>query len=200
MSSEILGELAVCDYGNEEEKNSLQKKVLFFFEMIKGHTRWEEAFVFKQLPQEKIEEELLAHKILEAKMGDLRECFKQGASSPEKLHHIYLQYRKFHSELLQHLYEEEVEIVPALREKLGEEGLRRIDFDIYKEMSSEEMVAMAKDLFPPCSFLEKKAILEDLFVANQSSLKAALPKIKTHFSKREWSQILSEETYARFKD
>ena len=188
-SSEILLRLAKCDHNNINEAQKIKEDFSSFSKILKGHASWEETFVFIHLGKEKRQEEIKCHRKIDEVIKAIGILLEEMNQTPENFYKIYLEYRKFHSDLLSHLHEEEIEIFPIIFRKLGLDGLRRIDFEIYKSMSSNDMIEMCKSLLPPCTFLEKKAILEDLFLANKDSLISAMHELNKYFSEYQWDQI-----------
>ncbi len=75
---------------------------------------------------------------------------------------LYLTFRKFVGENLLHLHEEETKILPELQRLYTDEELRCVEEPTYKEMTSEEMIDMLKELFPHMNALDKEAFLEDI--------------------------------------
>lgn len=166
----ILFNLATCDFHNQKHIENIKISIDTFSKILSNHANWEEKFVFKFLSEKSINSELEHHKNLEQEIKLIQDKLE---TDPALLSSIYLQFRKFYSMLLSHFYEEETYIMDMLREKLSEQELRRIDYDIYKSMSSDDMIEMISALFPPCNFDEKVAVLEDLKSANPIAFKQA---------------------------
>lgn len=171
VGAQLLTRLATCDAYDLKTIDDIAQSMANFLTRLKGHAAWEEHFVFKLLPEEAIADEQKFHREID---GEIDLIYSQLSSlqttSSSSLHQIYLQFRKFYSELLTHLHDEDTAIMNQLREKYSESDLRKIDFDIYQSMSADEMIAMSEELLPPCNFGEKMALLEDLKSANASSL------------------------------
>lgn len=184
----ILARSDASDMGAIENIHILLSE---FSERLKGHSNWEEHFIFKLLPSETIDHEQDFHNHLNDEIDSIHQELRAIENvENQNLHPVYLHFRKFYSELLSHLYDEEVNIIKLLYERFSEYELRQIDHDIYKSMSTNDMVSMVNELFPPCNFGEKLAILEDLKSANPHALNTAWPDITSLFSKEEKNKLL----------
>lgn len=88
-----------------------------------------------------------------------------GNSSEEKLewgYRFYLAYRKFVSDNLAHLHEEETIILPELHRLYSDDELRAVEFDTYRQMTPAEMAHMMEELFPHMNASDQEAFVKDL--------------------------------------
>lgn len=76
---------------------------------------------------------------------------------------FYLAYRKFIAFDLQHINEEETVIMPELQKYYSDNELKeKIDFPVYAQMSSGDMIEMMMVLFPHMNINDKEHFLSDL--------------------------------------
>lgn len=189
--AQLLARLATSDTDDRKAIDDIRISLSAFSERLKGHANWEEHFVFKLLPQEAVSHEQNFHHHLNDAVDAIQQelIALQSSSSHRDLHQIYLHFRKFYSELLSHLYDEEINIMKMLYDSFSEHELRQVDYAIYKSMSANDMVAMVGELFPPCNFGEKLALLEDLKSANPHVFIKAWPNMTALFSEEETKKM-----------
>ncbi len=163
VSVDILLQLAKVSYTDKKTLDVIITDIENFQAMLSAHATWEEQFVFKYLAEEMTKAEVQHHRQLESILQSILQKLKSSNIAQSKsLHHIYLGFRKFHSDLLLHLYDEETKIMSKLCKKLSDQQLRQIDQEIYSQMSAQDMVDMVSKLFPPCNLEERLAVIEDL--------------------------------------
>lgn len=193
--SALLAKLAKYDTDDMKTADEIGSSIAEFSERLKGHASWEDQFIFNLLPTEAVRHERNFHKRLDDEVDLIqRELSSFKSLSNNSFHQIYLRFRKIYSELLSHLYDEETNLMELLCDRFSEQELRHIDHDIYKSMSADDMAAMVKELFPPCSFGEKLAVLEDLEFANPNSLRDAWPKMSCLFTEEELEKVSSHRS------
>ena len=184
----MLASLAKCNYDDTAAINVIGGSIVKFAGMLKGHASWEEYFVFKVLPFESIETELEFHRKIDTEIDEILADLNSSKSSAD-IYKCYLRFRKFYSELLAHLYEEEVKLMDLIQKGFLESKLRMIDHEIYQGMSAKDMIEMCAELLPPCSFSEKRAILEDLMAANKKSFAEAYLNLLQMFTNVEQQKL-----------
>lgn len=84
---------------------------------------------------------------------------------------LYLTYRKFVSDNLAHLHEEETKILPELQKLYSDSELQQVEAETYREMTPEEMIDMLKILFPCMNCYDKQAMLFDILALEPEKFK-----------------------------
>ena len=79
----------------------------------------------------------------------------------EQGYQLYLAFRKFSTQNLEHLDVEEECLLPALQRLCSDDELRVAEFGIYKVMPIDEMIQTIKTIFPHMNVHDRRAILTD---------------------------------------
>lgn len=75
---------------------------------------------------------------------------------------LYLTYRKFVSENLAHLQEEETLILPELQKLYSDSELQQVEAQTYHEMTPDQIISMLETLFLHMNTYDRKALLADI--------------------------------------
>jgi hypothetical protein len=182
--SQILTQLAKCDFRNGEEISIIRTQLEGYITTLKNHAFWEEEFIFKKFfTQEEVSALFEKHADLENQAKQITIELKSFPdinldSRISKGKEIYLNFRILYSVNLSHFYEEETTFLSLLQARATDEEIRAIDKSIYQSMNSVDIVEMLKHLLPPTNSSEKKSILDDLKHFNPHNFDAALQQIK----------------------
>jgi len=182
--SQILTQLAKCDFRNLQEVNVLSAQIASYLTTLKNHAHWEEEFLFKKFfAEEEISNLFEKHVDLENQAEQIIIELKSFPtistdSRISKGKAVYLSFRIFYSANLSYFYEEETTFLGMLQARASDEEIRAIDKPIYESLSSDDMVEMLTNLLPPANTSEKKNILDDLKHFNPHNFDAALQQIK----------------------
>jgi len=184
---------AKTDFSNSLDSKKLQEEFEALKAMLEGHAQWENEQIHELLRRKhsKIQEEAEKdHLIQDEQLAHLQKLLHQieGAALEEQIqkgYQFYLTYRKFVSDNLAHLHEEETIILPELQRLYTDEELRKVDFGTYHKMTPEEMVEMMEVLFPHMNRSDRAAFFKDMNDSEPKKFKIAWEKIK--------SKIPSEE-------
>lgn len=173
---------AKTDFRNPAARKKLQEEFEGLKEMLEGHAEWENTRIHELLRRKnsKVHGDAEAdHKVQDEQLAQLQKLLHQ-AETEELGYKFYLAYRKFVSDNLAHLHEEETIILPELQRLYTDEELRAIDFDTYKRMTPEQMVDMMKVLFPHMNPSDQEAFIKDMTDSEPEKFKVAW---KTYLNK-----------------
>ena len=166
--------IAQTDFCNstavEEVKNSLSELT----ELLEGHAQYENERLHLLLKQKSssilsdtdVEKE---HAAQAQQLLEIRETLQAITEVDDRSKRIeigrqlYLTYRKFVSDNLAHLHEEETQILPELQKLYSDAELQQVEAQTYREMTSEQMIEMLQILFPHMNVYDKQSILLDIF-------------------------------------
>ncbi len=166
---------AKTDFRNPSDRKKLQEEFEGLKGMLEGHAEWENTRIHELLRRKnsKVHGDAEAdHKVQDEQLADLEELLNQ-AKTEEAGYQFYLAYRKFVSDNLAHLHEEETIILPELHRLYTDEELRALDFDTYNKMTPEQMVDMMKVLFPHMSLCDREAFIKDMTDSEPEKFKKA---------------------------
>jgi iron-sulfur cluster repair protein YtfE (RIC family) len=163
--------IAKTDFCSDAQVETVLRGLNDLTNMMIGHAEHEEAAIHPLLANKgstshhiveadhKEHEETLQMLIVEASVvGDIPDPIE----CTETAYHFYLNYRLFVSEVLQHLYYEETQLLPELQRLYSAEELRNIEAPTYNEMAPEHMVDMINVLFPHMNVDDKQSFLNDI--------------------------------------
>jgi hypothetical protein len=110
-----------------------------------------------------------------------------------KSYEFYIAYRQFLAMDLLHINKEELIIMPALQEYYSDEELKKnIDFPIYAQMSSEDMIEMMHILFPYMNVDDKEHFLHDIKEAQPEKFTKAWQGISPSINRIERDQLVKK--------
>ena len=152
-------------------------------EMLKGHAYYENERLHALLKQKNspvstyahIEED---HVEQDRQLLEIEQLIREISLEPtdtkkiERGYHLYLTYRKFVSDNLAHLHEEETQILPALQKLYSDAELQQVEASSYREMTPEQMIEMINVLFPHMNKHDQQAFLSDIRTLEPEKFKA----------------------------
>lgn len=173
--SDLENRIARADFTDLSQVLEIKNKLEDIFGIMEGHAKHENEIIHvllrvKGSPMvDAIEAD---HKNHKAKFEALRVMLSEILNIREagneveliaKGYEFYIAYRKFIAFDLQHINEEETVIMPELQKYYSDEELKeKIDFPVYEQMSSDDMIEMMVVLFPHMNIDDKEHFLSDL--------------------------------------
>lgn len=153
----------------EEVKSSLSELT----GLLKGHAEYENERLHLLLKQKgssifshtHVEEEHAAQDQQLLVIAETLQAITEEVDQEKRIeigYRLYLTYRKFVSDNLAHLHEEETQILPELQRLYSDSELQQVEAQTYREMTPEQMIDMLGILFPHMNAYDRQAMLLDI--------------------------------------
>lgn len=163
--------IAKTDFCDAQSVEEVEREFEGLSGMLKGHAQYENERLHtllkdKNIPAYEHAEE--DHALQDQQLQEIEEILRGISllSSDEKKieegYRLYLTYRKFVADNLEHLHEEETKILPELQRLYSDAELQQVEAQTYRAMTSEEIIDMIKVLFPHMNKHDKQAFLSDI--------------------------------------
>lgn len=173
--SDLENNIARADFTDLSQVLEIKNKMEELFGIMEGHAKHENEIIHALLRAkgspmaDSIEADHKSHMAMfQILRGMLAEILDILVTCNEveliaKSYEFYIAYRKFIAFDLQHINEEETVIMPELQKYYSDKELKeKIDFPVYEQMSSDDMVGMMMVLFPHMNIDDKEHFLSDL--------------------------------------
>jgi len=173
--SDLENRIARADFTDLSQLLEIKNKMEYIFGIIEGHAKHENEIIHALLRAkgtsivDSIEADHKSYKAMfEILRGMLTEILNILETGNEveliaKGYEFYIAYRKFIAFDLQHINAEETLIMPELQKYYSDKELKeKIDFPVYEQMSSDDMIGMMMVLFPHMNINDKEHFLSDL--------------------------------------
>ncbi|MDP1835024.1 MAG: hemerythrin domain-containing protein [Chlamydiales bacterium] len=158
--------------------------------MLQGHADYENSRLHTLLEKKgsqvhKHAEEDHAHQ--DGQLSELHGLFEKisaAQSNEQKIalgYQLYLTFRKFVSDNLAHLHEEETILLPELQRLYTDEELKQVENESYSVMTVDQLVEMLQHLFPHMNPADHEAFLADIRDLQPEKYPAVMQKIKSTF-------------------
>lgn len=178
--------IAKTDFQKEEELKEVREQFEALAELLRLHAEYENHRIHPLLKQkqspvyEHVEKD---HAHQELLLKNLRELIEDVSQSPSdekvlKGYQLYLSFRKFVSDNLAHLHEEETILLPELQRLYSDEELQKVEAETYHALEPQDLVQMIQVLFPHMNSSDQKAILEDFRFFEPEKFAVAWEEIK----------------------
>ncbi|MCE5317724.1 MAG: hemerythrin domain-containing protein [Parachlamydia sp.] len=163
--------IAKTDFSDDAETDKVRMELKTLMEMLEGHAEYEDNRLHTLLKKrgstvhEHVELDHLHQDEWFASLINLFGMVAEGKNSDERIesgNRFYLAFRKFVSDYLAHLHEEETIILPEIQRLYTDEELRVVEHETYRQMTSEEMAEMMNTLFPHMNRHDKEAFQKDI--------------------------------------
>jgi hemerythrin-like domain-containing protein len=165
--------IARVDFCHPEAVHEVHTHFDALADMLTAHAEYENERLHLLLKQKNVPESLYGHVeeehvSQEQQLLEIQHILQSISQQPsdekktEEGHRLYLIYRKFVADSLEHLHEEETVILPELQRLYSDAELQQIEAATYREMTPEQMVDMIQVLFPHMNPHDKKAFLSDI--------------------------------------
>lgn len=186
------------DYYSAVQTARLVKEFSALADMLKAHAEYENTSLHELL---KKKNSPLFHQIEKDHEGQDQNLdalqkrlirIENAMKKEEKVvlgYQFYLAFRKFVSDNLAHLHEEETIILPELQRLYTDDELRQIDVETYRVMTSEQMVEMMRGLFPHMNASDREHFLSDIKAAQPEKFLLAWKEIKDSLSHEERTEL-----------
>ena len=179
--------IATTDFSNPAQVKHLEEKFSSFMALLEQHAGHED-HVFHPMIQEDepalFHEITLEHEELDIKLEALKKLLEDATAaglSEEEQHEcgyqFYLAYTDYMSDYFKHLLHEERMVMAALHEHYSDHELREINFDIYNQMSAEQMIGMLSHIYPSLNRYERQVFLDDIFESCPDKFAKVFPAI-----------------------
>ncbi len=180
----------------EEVKNFLSELT----GLLKGHAEYENERLHLLLKQKgssifshtHVEEEHAAQDqqllAIEQSLQDITKESKR-EKRIEMGYRLYLAYRKFVSDNLAHLHEEETQILPELQRLYSDSELQQVEAQTYREMTPEQMIDMLGILFPHMNAYDRQAMLLDILTLEPEKFEVVWQAMQHALGHDEWIAI-----------
>lgn len=193
--------IAKTDFCDPSQVEIIEQKFNAVVELMKCHAEYEDSKLHPLL-QEKgsiiFQEAQEDHKHQDSLFQTLQYLLDQIKATPDKElqiglgYQFYLNYRKFVGENLQHLHEEETQILPELQKLYHDTQLRTVETETYQQMTIEELVGMMKELFPHFNPSDRQAFLSDIQDAVPEKFHQAWEMIKETIDPKEQKLLMEK--------
>ncbi len=145
-----LGSVDVTDPKQLESLKQLGEEM---FGMLKNHVITENEHTLSHLETRAPgsgEHDRADHERLEVIQDDLQYWINHlsGNESPDEMHNLYLEFSRFHSEYLEHIFEEETVTEILLQKHFSDEELIQLRMSIMKEIEPQMMLLWLKYAVP----------------------------------------------------
>lgn len=193
--------LAKTDFTDTIERADLASEWDKLTQMLLGHAAFEDAVIHQLLKDKnaseykEIEQEhRLHHEHLQELTNKLKEIDQ--ISNVEQQHTLgydfLLLYRQFHLETLKHLNDEETKLLPKLQSLYNDEELAELQAKTYAEMTSAQMLAMLKTLFPHMNCEDKIFFIDEMLNAEPEKFKLIWPDLRPNLNEKEYQILRSQ--------
>ncbi|NNM44169.1 MAG: hypothetical protein HKM07_07490 [Chlamydiae bacterium] len=186
--------VAKTDFRTPSQVHRVQEEFTFLVNLLEGHADYENEALHELLKKKgssihvhSEEDHKLQHEQLQWLQNTLTKV-KECTDEEEQIelgYQFYLHYRKFVSDNLAHLHEEETIILPELQRLYTDEELQATSFATYEIMTAQEMIHMMEGLFPHMNPSDKEAFLTDIKKSQPEKFIVAWEGIKDQFSPEE---------------
>lgn len=182
--------IAKTDFCNLTATNAVQESFHKLCEMLKDHAQYEEEHLHVLLANKNSTIHVAAsqdHAKQKEQLDSIEQYFEKILLShlqEDKLrlgYELYLTYRQFTASNLQHMNEEELEILPELQRLYTDDELRAVEAPTYHAMEPKEMVHMMEILFPHMNPTDHAAFLWDIHLCEPKKYTVALNGISSIF-------------------
>lgn len=163
--------IATTDFSDKAQIDKVRIEMQSLMEMLEGHAEYEDKCLHSLLQKggstvhEHVEQDHQHQDEWFASLKSLLDLVDAGKNSDERVeagHRFYLAFRKFISDYLAHLHEEETIILPELQRLYTDDELRTVERETYQLMTPDEMAEMMKTLFPHMNRHDKEAFQKDM--------------------------------------
>ena len=189
------------DYNDKSEMEKLKNVADDIFKLLDSHAKHENNVPLKYLEQKlsgssvhdkedhaRIESEVYK---LEESLKDLYERSGQGEDLRYPANDFYVQLSDFHAKYLLHMLEEERETQPLLWKNFTDEELFQQETEIRSNIPPEEMLMMAKYMFPAFSNSARVEMLRSIAAAAPPQFYEAVMKVA--------ESVLSADVFKKLK-
>ncbi len=189
------------DYNDKTELDKLNEIAEDVFRILDSHARHENNVLLNHL-EKKVSgssvHDIEDHERIESEMQKLKEALNElykRAGKGEDLRYpgndFYIQLSDFHAQYLQHMLEEERETQALMWKNFTDEELLKMDTEIRSNIPPDDMLLMAKYMFPAFS---NKSRIEML-----NSIKAAAPPQFFDAVLKTAESVLAQDDFNRIK-
>ena len=188
--NDVVRLLAKADFLLPETITEVKKAFAGLWPVLAWHSQYEDevyhpllaahgVYDFAQIETDHLEnkQKIIA---LEARLAAIA-ALTDPTERVEQGYQLYLAFRKFSTQNLEHLDIEEEVLLPALQKLCSDQELRVAEFAIYQTMPLEEIIRIIKVILPHMNVHDRRAILTDfkacdaqLFVALWEGIQADL--------------------------
>lgn len=196
--NDLERKIAKTDFRDDQETALIAKAYHNIVEMLKGHAQYENERLHSLLTNKKskihehAEEDHARQDEQLLEIQVLIDSIPGASSEEEKVslgYRLYLTYRKFVADNLEHLHEEETMILPELQRLYTDLELKQVEAQTYCMMTAEEMVHMMQELFPHMNPDDRAAFLSDIREAQPEKFISAWRGIAPAIEERERTQL-----------
>jgi len=169
--TELLRYMSSIDFSDNHSPIKLRDEVNNLKFLLHGHAEHEERkihLILKKINSSVLQKAEAQHRDQDLFFEAFSEkfLFTESSNRMEDRHakgyEIYLDFRKFFSENLDHFDYEERVILPELQKNVSDETLREVDRAAYRVMTAEQMVEMMEVLFQHMNCDDRLHFLQDI--------------------------------------
>lgn len=196
--NDLERQIARTDFSNLQEVQAVAHEFQELAEMLKSHAHYENEKLHSLLEQRGS----LVHKHVENDHAHQDEHLLEIQSGIDQIilakteeeqislgYKLYLTYRKFAADNLNHLYEEETLILPELQRLYTDEELKKVEAATYRIMTAEQLVQMLQVLFPHMNSSDRTAFLTDIREAQPENFPFVWKGIAHQLPEQERSRV-----------
>lgn len=198
--SNLENQIASADFTDSKQVLEIQNRLEGVLNIIEYHAKHENEVIHPLLKSKgfKLIDNLEAdHENYIAIFENLKYSIKdilQTTHQSElirKGYEFYIAFRQFLAMDLRHINEEELVIMPELQKYYSNKELKEnVDFPIYSQMSTEELVEMMSALFPHMNIHDKEHFLSDIQEAQPEKFLEAWQGIASSIDKVERDKLV----------
>lgn len=190
--------LGKVDFTSDADIDRIKSDFEAIINLLEGHAAYEDEAIHDLLREknstihEAVESEHQTHHQQFSHLKESLQLLLTNNNPTERIqlgHHFYLSFRLFLSDMLRHLYDEEIVILPELQRLYTDEELQALSFNTYSKMEVKHIVGMIQTLFPHMNADDHAFFLEEILECEPEKFKQAWPDIKN---------VLTTEQQERF--
>lgn len=194
--------IAKADFCDVEDLKKVEENFEDLAGMLKGHAEYENKRLHALLKQKNVSKSFYehieeGHVVQERQLVEIEKIIKEIARESEsqkkikKGSNLYLLYRKFVADNLDHLHEEEIVILPELQKLYSDSELQQVEAKSYKEMTPQEIVQMIQILFPHMNVYDQEAFLSDIFELEPEKFKVVWEVVQSTLGENRSKLVLN---------
>lgn len=187
MMNDLERKIATFDVHDDDALKEVEHAFKALWNMLHQHAAYENERIHRllsmknsSLPKPIEAEHEQQERDLDALAERIAALFSlHGDERIKKGYELYLSYRKFTAEMLLHLYEEEMVLLPELQRLYTDRELAGVADIAYRQMEPHHIVEMVRGLFPHMNRYDRHAFLATMRMLVPEKFTAAWPEISS---------------------
>ncbi len=173
--NDVVRLIAKTDFTSLTETEKVTKALQGLWAVLAWHSQYEDEILHPMLSQKgvysyaQLEADHLENKQKIIAIDNLLIAITESSNAEDQIEfgcQLYLRFRKFSAENLEHLDLEEVLLLPEFHRFYSDSELRDAEFEVYKSMSIEHMIHAIKTMFSYMNRQDRFVILNDIKICD----------------------------------